>query len=252
MVFRDITKEVEVDRIKSEFISNVSHELRTPMTSIKGYADLLMMGAAGEISAPQQQFLRTIKDNADRLSVLVNDLLNISRLDSGSDALELEAVDVRGLLDTVVTATSQQQEHAAKNLNVRIDAAADLPRIQADASKLNQVMTNLIDNAYSYTYAGGNIVIEAVSRDPDHILISVRDSGIGIPEEFRDRVWDRFARNDEHALVMDVAGTGLGLSIVKSLVEMHGGDVWFETETGVGTTFFVLLPVDLYGGKAQP
>jgi PAS domain S-box-containing protein len=243
-VFRDITKEVEVDLVKSQFVSNVSHELRTPMTSIKGYVDLLMMGAAGELSETQQRFLGTIKNNADRLSNLVNDLLNISKIDTGNESLKLELVDIDEVVSNVVTNLSGRAEHERKNIDVQVMIEPKLPPIQADPLKLTQIITNIVDNAFNYTYEGGSIEIKAVSQsDKQHVLISVKDSGIGIPEEFRERIWERFERNEEHALVMDVPGTGLGLPIVKNLVDMHGGRVWFESEVGVGTTFFVLMPV---------
>lgn len=245
-VFRDITKEVEVDRVKSEFISNVSHELRTPMTSIKGYADLLLLGAAGETSEVQKRFLHTIKVNADRLSSLVNDLLNISKLDSGSEQLKLEMVDLDELLNTVVTNLQGRVEHERKKMNVSVYIQPKLPPIKADQHKLTQIVTNLVDNAFNYTYPGGNIDISAVLQEDDinHVLVAVRDTGIGIPEAYRERIWERFERNEEHALVMDVAGTGLGLPIVKKLVEMHNATIWFDSEVGKGTTFYVSLPID--------
>src|SRR5690606_3898153 len=121
--------------------------------------------------------------------------------------------------------------------------APDLPQIEGDANKVMQIFTNIVDNAFNYTYPGGSIDIEARREDNGHILVSVKDTGIGIPEEFKDRIWERFGRYEEHALVMDVAGTGLGLPIVKTLVELHHGQVWFETEPGKGTTFFVSLPL---------
>ncbi|NWG18347.1 MAG: GAF domain-containing protein [Chloroflexi bacterium] len=244
-VFRDITKEVEVDRIKSEFVSNVSHELRTPMTSIKGFADLLLLGVAGQMSEQQQNFLHKIKTNADRLSQLVDDLLNISRIDAG-ERLNLELVDVGETINNVLTTLRSRDHHQSKDHQVTVSIAPALPPVKADAHKLTQIFTNLIDNAFNYTDAGGRIDISA-SLQPDgaHVLVAIKDTGIGIPEEFRSRIWQRFERYDEHALVMDVAGTGLGLSIVKELVEMHNGEVWFESELGKGTTFFVSLPIDL-------
>ncbi|MBZ0293833.1 MAG: GAF domain-containing protein, partial [Anaerolineae bacterium] len=136
LVFRDITKEVEVDRVKSQFIANVSHELRTPMTSIKGYADLLLLGAAGNLSGQQEQFLNTIKSNADRLSILVNDLLNVSRLDYGNDQLKLETVALGSLLETVINGQEKRAQHEEKALEVHLDVPDDLPSIQADSNKL--------------------------------------------------------------------------------------------------------------------
>lgn len=242
-VFRDITKEVEVDRMKSEFISNVSHELRTPMTSIKGYADLLLMGAAGVVGAQQEQFLKTIKANADRLSVLVNDLLNISRLDTGSSRIQNEHVELRPLLDRIVRGAEVRAQRDGKAMRFALDVPADLPQITADSDKLTQIFTNLVDNAYNYTYAGGSVSLRASLQD-DRVLVAVTDTGIGIPDEFKERVWGRFERNEEHALVMEVAGTGLGLAIVKTLVEMHNGQVWFDSELGKGSTFYVTLPVE--------
>ena len=244
-VFRDITKEVEVDRMKSDFISNVSHELRTPMTSIMGYVDLMLKGAGGEISDPQRQFLTTIRSNATRLSNLVNDLLAISKLDSGRDRLRLEDVSVGDLIEVVASSIRGRSQYQNKPISINTNVDPDLPLIRADRDKLTQVITNIADNAFNYTYAGGKIDIEAHTQpDGKNILIRVADTGIGIPEAFRDRIWNRFERFEEHALVMDVAGTGLGLSIVKTLVEMHQGEVWFESETDKGTTFHILLPIE--------
>lgn len=244
-VFRDVTRDVELDRMKSEFISNVSHELRTPMTSIKGYADLLIGGAAGDINDGQRRFLNTIKNNADRLTVLVNEILNISRLDSGRDQLKLETVDLGELTEQVVENVRGRTQFERKHLDVHLHIADDLPTIRADRFKVIQVISNIVDNAFNYTYPGGKIDV-SVGIDPTHthrVLIKVTDTGVGIPENFRDRVWNRFERYEENALVLDVAGTGLGLSIVKTLVEQHDGAVWFESEVNVGTTFFIALPI---------
>lgn len=244
-VFRDVTRDVEVDRMKSEFISNVSHELRTPMTSIKGYADLLISGAAGSTTDVQKGFLGTIKGNADRLADLVNDLLNISRIDSGRDRLKLEDVQVGDVLKQAVTSLQERPQFASKHLTITTEIEPDVPMVKADLLKLVQIVTNLVDNAFNYTYPGGTIDVSARRRaeQPGHVLITVRDSGIGIPEEFRERIWNRFERYEEHALVMEVAGTGLGLSIVRTLVEMHDGEIWFESEENKGTTFYVSLPI---------
>ncbi len=244
-VFRDVTRDVEVDRMKSEFISNVSHELRTPMTSIKGYADLLISGAAGGVSDVQKNFLGTIKGNADRLADLVNDLLNISKLDSGRDRLKLEAVQVSEIVQQALASLRERSQYETKHLTVTTEIEPDLPAIKADHLKLVQIVTNLVDNAFNYTYPGGRIDVSVRRRAeaPDHVLITVKDSGIGIPQEFRERIWNRFERYEEHALVMEVAGTGLGLSIVRTLVEMHDGEVWFDSAENEGTTFYVSLPI---------
>jgi PAS domain S-box-containing protein len=247
-LFRDITREVEVDRMKSEFIANVSHELRTPMTSIKGYADLLLMGAAGSVTERQTTFINTIKANADRLSDLIDDLLNISRIDAGSEPLQLEAVHISDVIAASVAKLRARADFARKRptLTVMVDPA--LPLIRADRQKLEQVIDNLVENAFHYTYPDGSIEIAArlqPASEPgaERLLIAIKDDGIGIPESFRERVWNRFERYDAHALVMEVAGTGLGLPIVKHLVDLHQGEVWFESQENRGSTFYVALPV---------
>lgn len=246
-VFRDVTRDVEVDRMKSEFISNVSHELRTPMTSIMGYAELLLGGAAGAPTDTQARFLHTIKANADRLASLVGDLLNISRIDSGRDRLQLQTVDVGEVIQEVSTSVSGRAQHVEKRIEMSVSVEPGMPLIRADRHKVVQILNNLLENAYNYTRANGKIEVEAhprLSGDRSQVLITVRDNGIGIPEEFRNRIFNRFERYEENALVMEVAGTGLGLSIVKALVDMHEGDVWFNSEVNQGTTFYVALPVD--------
>ncbi|MBA3873816.1 MAG: GAF domain-containing protein, partial [Anaerolineae bacterium] len=242
-VFRDITKEVEADRVKSEFVSNVSHELRTPMTSIKGFADLMLMGVAGELSESQSGFLGKIKNNADRLSKLVEDLLDISKLDAG-EQLNIEAVDLHEVIPNALNSVKSRTENDQKQIKVTVEIEKKLPLIEADPLKLMQILTNVIGNSYNYTYAGGLVKIHAkLDADQERVVIAVEDTGIGIPDEFKPRIWGRFERYEDHALVMDIPGTGLGLSIVRELVLMHNGDIWFESELGKGTTFYIGLPV---------
>ncbi|GAB4575329.1 MAG: GAF domain-containing protein [Anaerolineae bacterium] len=242
-VLRDITREVEVDRMKTEFISNVSHELRTPMTSIKGYTDLLVMGAAGEINDQQRAFLTTIKANADRLGTLVNDLLNISRIDSGKAEMNYRALNPGVVLLGVVKAIEGQMKAEGKSLELVVDVDDDLPETYADQEKLTQIFANLLENAYQYTPDGGKITVSAHVDGPDHYVIAVSDTGIGIPEKLLPRIFERFFRNDEHPIVMETPGTGLGLALVKELVEMHRGDISVESRENVGTTFTVVLPI---------
>jgi GAF domain-containing protein/two-component sensor histidine kinase len=244
-VFRDVTKEVEVDRMKSDFIANVSHELRTPITSIKGFADLFLMGGAGQVNEQQERFMGIIKNNADRLRYLVDDLLSISRLDSGKEKLELTPVNLSEVIAEVVKNVENQFESKEKRLDVSVTVDPEIPAVTADRARLHDILGNLVENAFNYTYTGGKIDITAeLQPEKHHVLIAVKDTGIGIPEEFRSRIWNRFERYEEHALVMEVAGTGLGLPIVKTLVEMHNGEVWLESEVNKGTSFYVMLPLD--------
>jgi signal transduction histidine kinase len=241
-VFRDITREIEVDRMKSEFVATVSHELRTPMTSIKGYADLLLLGAAGAITEQQQRFLSTIKTNADRLAVLVNELLEISRVDRGTVKLNLAPTDVQEVLDGCLNHLNNRIVNEHKQMNVSTEIEEDLPQVRADFDKITQIINNLLDNAFNYTLAGGTIGLGAKAEEKA-VVISVSDTGIGIAKDKQDRIWQRFYRDEEQHLVMESSGTGLGLSIVREYVNMHNAEIWLESEVGKGTTFFLRIPV---------
>lgn len=244
-VLRDVTRDVEVDRMKSEFVSNVSHELRTPMTSIKGYADLLLMGAGGKPTEQQEAFLRTIKQNADRLTILVNDLLDISRLDSGEEVMNWEQLSVSEVLSVTASWLEKRSENEDKPMDISIEVEPNLPRIWADNEKLSQILQNLAENAFNYSHTNGSIRLGGTSSvDGQSVILSIADSGVGIPEEFRERVWNRFERYEEHALALDIPGTGLGLAIVKHLVEMHDARIYFDSEVGQGTTFYVEMPLN--------
>ncbi len=239
-VFRNITREVIADRVKSEFVATVSHELRTPMTSIKGYADLLLLGAAGDITEEQRRFLEVVKANADRLSALVNDLLDISRIEQGGVDLELRPVNLGEVISDVMISMEGRRENDGRNLEMQTVIPDDLPAIEADYDRVTQILINLVSNGYQYTPDGGSIRVEVTPEDSG-IQINVSDTGIGIPEDAQQRIFERFFRGED-PLVMKTAGTGLGLSIVQHLVKMHNGRVWFESKEGEGTTFSVWLP----------
>jgi GAF domain-containing protein/nitrogen-specific signal transduction histidine kinase len=242
-IFRDITREVEVDRLKSEFVATVSHELRTPMTSVKGYVEMLLMGAVGSVNDEQRRFLQIIKGNIDRLGGLVNDLLDISRIESGRVALSLEAIDVGEMLADVREAALRRSRIESKPLEIELDLAESLPPALADRDRLRQIINNLVENSFNYTPAGGNIKLRARVRG-DYLELSVSDNGIGILPEDMPKVFERFYRG-EQALNMSVAGTGLGLSIVRQLVEMHGGEILIQSDgsPGKGTLCTITLPI---------
>ncbi|MCP4415935.1 MAG: GAF domain-containing protein [Chloroflexi bacterium] len=241
-IFRDITKEVEVDKLKSEFVSTVSHELRTPMTSIKGYADLMLMGAAGSMTDPQLQYLQVIKNNADRLHMLVNDLLDISRIETGKTRLDLRPLDVPQIVGQVVNGhLNGRIQHESRTLQIKIEMEPSLPLVNADHARITQVLTNLLDNALSYTPDNGQITVVAQATH-SYVYISVKDSGIGIAKENQNKIFDRFFRAED-SNVQRIPGTGLGLAIVHSLVEMHGGRLKVESKLGQGSIFTFNLPV---------
>ncbi len=242
-VFRDVTREVEAERSKSEFVARVSHEFRTPLTSIKGYNDLLLMGAFGDFSEQQLRMLETIKDNVTRLALLVEDVLRISNIDTSSEQLLIEEIDLKALVTHILADLRALPQHKDREVSVHLQAPDDLPVLAADKEKIIQIVTNVVDNAFNYTPGDGTINVHLLPDDAhEQVVIKVEDTGVGIPADFYDRVWQRFERHEETALTLDVAGTGLGLPIVKEMVELHRGKVWFESEVGVGTTFYVALP----------
>jgi PAS domain S-box-containing protein len=243
-IFRDITHEVEVDRLKSEFVATVSHELRTPMTSIRGYVDILLMGAAGELTESQLHFLEIVKNNTERLNVLVNDLLDISRIETGRVVLSLQPVDLREVADEIVSEVLRRSQEENKPMAVVVDADPKLPLAMVDPDRIHQIMGNLVDNAYNYTPIDGHITIRIHSQNGD-VQVDVHDSGVGIPLEDQDRVFERFFRGED-PLVLATPGTGLGLSIVSQLVEMHHGKIWMTSSgiPGEGSTFSFTVPAE--------
>jgi PAS domain S-box-containing protein len=246
-IFRDITKEVEADRAKSDFVSTVSHELRTPMTAIKGYTDLIYSKAVGEINDNQKRFLGIIKNNTDRLTALINDLLDISRVETGRVRFEPETLLLGDVVKNVIEALATNAENREQVLNYRIEAG--LPEIKGDPNRLTQVFTNLVGNAINYTPEGGEISVNVYSVE-GAVRADVTDDGIGISPDDLGKVFERFYRAD-HPVVQESRGTGLGLPIVKMFVEMHGGRVWADSELDRGSTFTVILPLPTVQQKEE-
>jgi PAS domain S-box-containing protein len=238
-VFRDITTDVEVDRMKSELVSSVSHELRTPMTSIKGYIDLLYSGMAGPVSDDQKRFLQIVKTNADRLTLLVNDLLDLSRIEMGRLKLTVEPVDPQNIINIVLANHTPDAMKRQQVLSSTIKGT--LPMVRADPGRITQILTNLVSNAIYYTPTGGTITVDARVVD-GFLQMHIRDTGIGVKKEDQPKLFSRFFRADT-PLVQARSGTGLGLTIVRSLVELQGGEAWFESTYGRGSTFSFSLPL---------
>ena len=236
--FRDITQERELDRMKTEFVSQVSHELRTPLTSIKGFTELLLDGDAGEINDEQTEFLGIIKSNVDRLVGLINELLDISRLESGRLELRSEPIELAAVVELVLGTMRPLID--AKAQTVAVELAPDVPKVRGDPDRIVQVLTNLVSNAHKYTPEGGALWIFATRHD-GMARVAVRDSGIGISPEDLPHLFTRFFRADT-PVAREVGGTGLGLAIVKSTVELHGGTVAVESTLGQGSTFSFTLP----------
>lgn len=242
-IFRDITHEVEVDRLKSEFVATVSHELRTPMTSIKGYVDILLMGATGQLSPQQSSFLTVVKQNTERLSVLVNDLLDVSRIEAGKADLSMQALHIGRIAEEVVGVFTRRSAEENKPMHFVIAEQPDTPRAWGDDERVHQIIENLVENAYRYTHPDGQITLR-IHPENGEIQMDVIDTGIGILPEDGAHIFERFYRG-KNPLVFAASGNGLGLSIVKAMVELHGGRLWFESSgvDGDGSTFSFTLPM---------
>jgi len=239
IVMRDVTAEVEAERLKDGFITHVSHELRTPLTAIKGYSDLMLTGVGGTLEEAQQEFLQTIGRNADDLIAMVNELLDFSEMEaSGRLGVVTRPMDVSTLVEEVADEWRSRMEE--KSLGFEVKLAADLPLVDADNRRLRWAIIHLIRNALQYTPSEGNVALHLVERD-GQVVLDVVDSGIGISEEDRDSLFSRFYRvtnmpEDE------VRGLGVGLYLAQAIVEAHGGEIVVDSELGVGSTFSIILP----------
>ncbi len=246
--FNDITELRGVERMKSEFVSTVSHELRTPLTSIKGFIRTLLDDTEGYYDREtQMEFYRIIDTECDRLVRLINDLLNLSRIESGR-ALELvlDKVDLGELISRVVD--SQRSYTDRHEFDILVPN--DLPRINADRDKIDQVLTNLLSNAIKYSPDGGTISVHAREIEGNKVSVSISDQGIGIPEDQISKLFTRFHRVDSRDSRKQY-GTGIGLYLVKHLVEAHEGEVSVTSDQGEGSTFTFVLPTALSAGEGE-
>jgi len=236
LVFHDLTRLKQLERTREEFVANVSHELRTPLSLIKGYVETLLDGASGNPEVAGR-FLKIIERNTQRLDLLIQDLLTISALEAGRMKLNPQPVALRTLVEKIFT----DLKPPADNKNITL--VNQLPELiaTADASRLEQVLANLVDNAIKYGRAQGHVTVCGKKREDGKVEMFVQDDGPGIPTEALDRIFERFYRVDK-ARSREQGGTGLGLSIVKHIVQAHGGEVWVKSEPGKGATFFFTLP----------
>lgn len=237
VVAQDVTEQRRTDTVRREFVANVSHELRTPLTSVRALAEALAGGAAQDREAGPR-FLERIIAEIDRLTLLVNDLLDLSAIESGSAKLEMEAVPLGEVIEDVITKFRPMADR--RRIALRGNGTPGLPRAWADRARVTQAVANLVDNAIKYTPDGGTVTVEGEARN-GMVAISVADTGIGIAPEHLPRIFERFYRVDQ-SRSRALGGTGLGLSIVKHIANSHGGDVEVKSEEGRGTRFSLLLP----------
>ena len=244
----------ELDKLKSNFLATVSHELRTPLTSVIGFSEMLLQGIAGDLNEEQREYTQTIFDRGEELLTLITQILEISRMEMGMVHLGVAPVAVADMADRAVDAVRLAAERA--QVVVRSEVSRELAQVTADSDKIHQVLVNLLNNAIKFTREGGEVVVSAViapirrpfeeedffgDEEENAVAVTVRDTGIGIPEEQLNQIFEAFYQVDASS-TREHGGAGLGLSIVKKLIEAHGGDVWAESAVGVGTTFTFTLP----------
>ncbi len=232
LVLHDITELRRLERVRRDFVANVSHEFKTPLTAIQGFAETLLGGALDD-KANRARFVEIIREHAQRLTRLTDDLLKLSRIEAGRLELEMRPVHVQALVNGCVETARFKAE--TKGLRILVDLPDGLPPVWGDGAQLGEVLQNLLDNALQYTPSGGQIVVSARSNGHE-ITFTVSDTGIGIPESELERIFERFYRVDA-ARSREAGGTGLGLAIARHIVDAHGGRIWVESVVGQGSKF---------------
>ena len=238
IVLHDITELRRLERVRQDFVANVSHEFKTPLTAIQGFAETLLGGAL-EDEKNNRRFLEIIRDHAARLGRLTDDLLKLARIEAGKLDVQYQPVSVAELVEGCAATTLFKASQ--RNIALNLSYPPELPAVRGDAGLLREVLQNLLDNAVQYTSPGGRVDLSAVTRDHE-VVITVADTGIGIPLADQERIFERFYRVDA-ARSREVGGTGLGLSIAKHIVEAHGGRLWVESTVGAGSQFHFSIPL---------
>ena len=238
ITFRDITHEKEVDRMKTEFLSLASHQLRTPLSAIRWFVEILLSGDAGPLNREQREFLGNVDESTNRMVALINDLLNITRIESGRIIIDPKPTDLGKLIEGIMAEV--KSKYLAKSQKIILSIHPKLDKINVDPNLLRAVYLNLINNSIKYTPSGGEITI-FISRKGDYILSQVTDNGVGIPQAEQKRVFQKFFRG-RNIVKKVVEGTGLGLYLVKAIIESSNGKIYFKSEENKGTTFWFTVP----------
>jgi signal transduction histidine kinase len=229
----------QMDSLKTQFLANMSHELRTPLNSIIGFSRLMLKGIDGPVTTEQVEDLSSIHTSGQHLLRLINDILDMSKIEAGKMALAFSKVNLEEIGSTVISSVEPLLE--GKPVEIVLNIEAGLPEIDADAIKVRQVMINLLSNAVKFTERGA-ITLSMRQHDDENVLVTVQDSGKGIAKDDYDALFRPFEQLDASP-TREIGGTGLGLPISRNLVVLHGGDLWVESELGVGSTFYMTLPI---------
>jgi PAS domain S-box-containing protein len=239
IIIHDVTKEKLVEKMKTEFVSVAAHQLRTPLSAIKWTVRMILDGDVGEISKEQKELLEQTYVSNERMIRLINDLLNVSRIEEGRLLYDQKDAQIEDVLDSVIDASQEILRN--KNMILEVNKK-ETPKVKIDEEKMGVVIQNLLENAIKYTEQGGKIKI-SLDNDGKNVIFKIEDSGVGIPKSQQDRIFTKFFRA-ENVTRMETDGTGLGLYTTKNIVQAHKGQIWFESEENKGTTFYFTIPIN--------
>jgi PAS domain S-box-containing protein len=240
VISHDISREKLIERMKTEFVSLAAHQLRTPLSAIKWTLRMVLDGDLGQITQEQRDFLQKTYQSNERMISLINDLLNVTRIEEGRYLFKPVLTGIEEIIQPIIKSYREEMKRKKIKLLFQIPKAK-LPKLEIDKEKIGLAIENLIDNALRYTLAGGQVTV-ALKCDKKEIELSVKDSGVGIPKDQQDRIFTKFFRG-ANVIRMETEGSGLGLFITKNIIEAHGGKIWFESKEEKGSTFYFTLPV---------
>jgi two-component system sensor histidine kinase VicK len=240
VILHDVSREKIVERMKTEFVSISAHQLRTPLSAIKWTLKMLLDGDLGKVTPEQEEFIKKTYESNERMIRLINDLLNVTRIEEGRYLYRLVPHDLCDLIQSVLDSYKDEVKKRKVVVNFK-KPKKELPKIKLDAEKMKLVLQNLIDNAIKYTPQKGKVTI-SLSYDKKEVIVSIKDSGVGIPKDQQDRIFTKFFRG-ANVLIRETEGTGLGLFITKNIIEAHKGKIWFDSKLGKGTTFYFSIPL---------
>lgn len=241
VILHDITREKGIEKMKTGFVSLAAHQLRTPLSAIKWTLKMLLDGDVGEITKEQREFLEKSYASNERMISLINDLLDVTRIEEGRYLYKPAPADVADLVQSVIN--SSQEEIKRKNIKLEFQKPKkNLPKVKVDSEKIKIVIQNLLDNAVKYTFSGGKVTM-SINYAKKEIEFSIKDNGVGIPKDQQEKIFTKFFRG-ANVVRMETDGSGIGLFISKNIIEAHGGKIWFESEEGKGTTFYFILPTE--------
>ena len=238
-VFQNITHLKELEKIRTDFIATISHEFKTPLTSIVMGTDILFDEGMGHLNDDQKQIIKAIREDSDRLTKLVNDLLELTRIESGKAIFKIKEYAIDDIIECAIKPFYQIAEHQDKSLYFKCEE--EMPHVIADFEKITWVLNNLISNALKYTNAGDEIIINAYVNKENMMCVTVKDTGLGIPEEYIDNIFEKFVQVKDADF--EVRGTGLGLAVVREIIEAHHGNIWCESRLDVGSSFGFTLNI---------